>query len=102
MDQPVGPEQPLAVQLELFALLRQISPIFQCIKRMGEPGANIHPKLVPEIARAHVAKLGLEDQLADHPFFISWCKAPANRQLAIVEPADIWLEVMLILEMGAA
>src|SRR5258708_7633627 len=69
---------------------------------MGESIANFDTEFRLEIARAHVAELCLQDQLADHPLLVRGSEAAIDGQLSIVEPADVRLEVVLVLEMCTA
>ena len=101
VEEPVHLEKALAVEPHRSVLDPAKTPVVQALQRFGKTPADIHAEFFLEIIAPGPAELELQDKFADEPFVGGGGQGAIQGQAAGLDGADIRLEVVLVLIMGA-
>src|SRR6266576_7345607 len=96
-QQAIYLQQSLSIQQHLVLVDAQESPILQPLHGLGESIAQFDAKLFAEVTSADMAKLELQNKLANQSLLVGWRQRSPYWQFALLNTLHIRLEVVLIL-----
>src|SRR5262249_41686612 len=98
----IYPQEAVAIQPQGVTVRNEKAPTFQSAQGVRKARGDVNAELFLEVRFGGVAQLQLQNQLADHALFLSWCEGAINRKLSLLEGGEVRPPFVLVLKMGSA
>ena len=98
VQQLVDLEKRFAIEPQTAVVKREKALFVQLSKARCEPFLRVNTKLPAEVVAADMAELHLQNELANHAFFMRGSKGSVNGKLSFLQPSEVRSPVVLVLE----
>ena len=102
MEQFVDLEKSFAIESQTAVIKREKALALQFAQARCEPFLRVNTKLPAEVVSADMAELHLQNELANHAFFMRGSEGPVDGKLSFLQLSEVWRPVVLVLKVRAA